>query len=113
MAPRLTSASDGRGEALTALVADWAARNPRIRRIWACESHIAGALALALELQPVADSEETAVVWLANCEKWRRALTRRLRRPVELEWIDRDEPGAPNQPGPGEVRTLIYERSSL
>jgi hypothetical protein len=110
MAPRLSSASDGRGEALTALVAAWAARNPRVRRVWSCESHAAGALALALELQPVGDSEETAGVWLAHCEKWRRALARRLRRPVELEWIDADEGGAPNQPGPGEVRTLIYER---
>jgi malate dehydrogenase (oxaloacetate-decarboxylating)(NADP+) len=98
--------------ALTALVADWAARNPRIRRVWACESHSDGALALALELEPVADSEETAAAWLAHCEEWRGALARRLRRPVELEWIDRDESSAPNQPGAGEVRTLVYERLS-
>jgi hypothetical protein len=110
MARRLTSASDGRGEALTALVAGWAARNPKITRVWSCQSHARGALALALELQPVADSEETAAVWLANCERWRSALARRLRCAVELEWIDRDEAGAPNQPAPGEVRTLIYER---
>ena len=83
-----------------------------IRRVWTCESHAPGALAVALELQPVGDSEETAAVWLANCERWRRDLARRLRRVVELEWIDRDEPGAANQPAPGEVRTLIYERSS-
>jgi hypothetical protein len=109
-APRLTSASDGRGKALTALLADWAARNPKIRRIWTCESHISGALAVALELRPVADSEETAAVWLANCEVWRRDLARRLHRAVELEWIDGDERATPNQPAPGEVRTLIYER---
>jgi len=112
MAPRLTSASDGRGAALTALVADWAARNPRIRRVWSCESHIEGALALALELAPVADSEETAAVWLAHCEEWRSDLARSLRRAVELEWIDCDECSAPNQPGAGEVRTLVYERLS-
>jgi malate dehydrogenase (oxaloacetate-decarboxylating)(NADP+) len=111
-APRLTSASDGRGAALTVLVADWAARNPRVRRVWTCESHVEGALALALELEPVADSEETATVWLAHCEEWRGALARRLRRAVELEWIDRDEASAPNQPGTGEVRTLVYERLS-
>jgi hypothetical protein len=112
IAPRVSSASDGRGAALTALIADWAARNPKIRRVWACDSHARNALAVALELQPVADSEETAALWLANCEKWRRGLARRLRRAVELEWIDRDETGAANQPAAGEIRTLIYERSS-
>jgi hypothetical protein len=110
--PRLTSSSDGRGEALTALVADWAAREPRVRRVWTSQSHVGRALAFALELQPVADSEETAAVWLAHCEQWRRSLARRLRRRVELEWLDPDETTAPNQPGPGELRTLVYERSS-
>jgi len=47
-----------------------------------------------------------------GAKEWRRALARGLRRAVELEWIDGDEPSAPNQPGAGEVRTLVYERLS-
>lgn len=97
--------------ALTAVIADWAARNPKIRRVWTCETPVADAVALALELQPVADSEETGVVWLANCEQWRRELQSRLQRAVDLEWLDPDEATAPNQPRPAEVGTLIYERA--
>jgi hypothetical protein len=93
-------------------VADWAAREPAIRRVWTCKSHVRDALAVALELRPVADSEETAAVWLANCERWRRELEDRLGRAVDLEWLDLDESAAPNQPRPGELRTLIYERAS-
>jgi hypothetical protein len=97
--------------ALTAIIADWAARNPKIRRVWTCETPIPGAVAVALELQPVADSEETSVVWLTHCEEWRRELQRRLHRSVDLEWLDPDEASAPNQPRPREVGTLIYERA--
>lgn len=97
--------------ALTAIISDWAARNPKIRRVWTCETPVRDAVALALELQPVADSEETSVVWLANCEKWRRELQGRLQRVVDLEWLDPDEASAPNQPRPAEVGTLLYERA--
>jgi hypothetical protein len=111
MTQRLSTSSNGRGPALTAVIADWAARNPKIRRVWACETPVAQAVAVALELQPVADSEETSAVWLANCEKWRRQLQSRLHRSVDLEWLDPDEASAPNQPRPAEVRTLIYDRA--
>ncbi len=95
---------------MTAVIAEWAARNPKIRRVWACETPVPRAVAVALELQPVADSEETSMIWLANCEEWRRELQRRLHRSVDLEWLDPDETSAPNQPRPDEVRTLIFER---
>jgi hypothetical protein len=98
--------------ALTAIIADWAARNPKIRRVWTCETPVPDAVAVALELQPVADSEETSAVWLAHCEEWRRELQRRVHRSVDLEWLDPDEASAPNQPRPAEVGTLIYERAS-
>ena len=65
MTQRLSTSSNGRGPALTAVIADRAARNPKIRRVWACEAPVPQAVAVALELQPVADSEETSAVWLA------------------------------------------------
>lgn len=99
MIARLTSRSDGRGPALSALVAEWAARNPKIRSVWVCD----GAGALAIEPQPVVDSDETLPVWIANCEKWRLELEDRLGRAVDLERFDLDAPRA--------ARTLIYERA--
>ena len=97
-----------------ALIAEWAERNPRIRRVWVdsrAERAAApeGAIAIALELQPVADSEETLAVWLAHCEEWRRELHARTGRIVDLEWLDPDEAAPINPPRPGEANTLIYE----
>ena len=101
MASRLTSSSNGRGPALSALVAEWAERNPKVRRVWTSERGD-DAVAISLELQPVPDSEETFAVWIANCEKWRVELQDRIGRSVDLEWLDPDD-GA-------RVNTLIYER---
>jgi hypothetical protein len=81
-------------------IADWASRRPRIRRIWASERR------LALELQPVADSEETLAVWMANAERWQRELCVRLGEGVELGWFDPD--GATVTPE--ESMLLVYER---
>jgi len=107
MASRLSSSSNGRGEALSALVAEWAARNPKIRRVWASDATDA----LALELQPVGDSEETFAVWIGHCEQWRAELEARIGRPVDLEWLDPDGAATIVQPRPGEADTLIYERA--
>jgi hypothetical protein len=110
MAPRLSSASDGRGEALTALVAAWAARNPRVRRVWSCESHAAGALALALELQPVGDSEETMALWMAHCDQWRDELRAQVGEAVSLDWYDPDTESTLQSPVEM-AKALVYERA--
>ena len=77
------------------------------RTLWASDA----ADALALELQPVGDSEETFAVWIAHCERWRRELEARIGRPVDLEWLDPDGAATIVLPRPGEADTLIYERS--
>lgn len=105
---RLSSSSDGCGPALTALLAEWAARNPKIRRAWGCDGTEAARIAIGLELQPVADSEETTVVWLANCQRWQRELEALTGEPVDLGWFDPHT----SQPVCGEARTLIYDRLS-
>jgi hypothetical protein len=93
---------------LSALIAQWAARQPRIRRVWLCASEGAQAedIAVTLELQPVGDSEETLAVWMAHCEEWRKELEARLGRPVPIDWRDLDD-GL----GSVEASTLIYERA--
>jgi hypothetical protein len=107
---RVSSASDGRGRPLDQLVAAWAAHEPKVRRVWLRGGTAAAdPLPLALELQPVADSEETAATWLAHAAAWRVALQKATGRAVELEWLDPDEPHKRNQSRPD---ALVYERGS-
>jgi len=113
---RLTSSSNGRGRALSAVIAEWAAGDPRVRRVWLFGSREDapapdGSIDIALELQPVADSEETMTVWMANCDKWRVELQTRTGRTVELEWLDPDGPTRTTQAESGEVRSLLYQRA--
>lgn len=102
---RVTSASDGRGRPLDALIADWAAANPKVRRVW-----VAGGsgdpLLVALELQPVGDSDETGAIWIAHAGPWRGELSRVTRRPVELQCID----AGVSRGNASAADTLVYER---
>jgi len=69
-----------------------------------------GDIDVALELQPVADSEETFAVWMANCDKWQTQLQARTGRSVDLEWFDPDG-GSAHPPQPDEAKILVYERA--
>lgn len=78
-------------DAIGRIVLEWAAADPRIRRIWILgsadrDSHIA----VAVEPEPVPDSEETLAVWMANCGEWHLQLRARTGRAVRLEWRDQD-----------------------
>jgi len=106
---RVTSVSDGRGRPLDALIADWAAANPKIRRVWVSVGQSGEALPVALELQPVADSEETSAIWLAHCGQWSRELGRRIGRAVDLQWLDAGESLA--QARADKANMLVYERA--
>jgi hypothetical protein len=100
---------------LTDSIAQWAAGNPRIRRVWlvrngSWQQHRANAhLELAVELEPVFDSEETLTVWMANAGSWQSQLRQRVAAPVELEWFDAD--GGAIQPTLEEDKALVYERA--
>ena len=113
---RLTSRSDGPGKPLDALIAQWAARNPEIRRVWlhAGAGRPGGEpeeIAVTLELRPVGDSEETLAVWMAHCERWRTELEASVGRPVPLDWRDDDGATLAAPPGAEEPRALVYERA--
>jgi len=92
---------------LTALIGDWAAANPRIRRVWLFAAQ-ARPIGVTVELQPVADSEETMAIWMAHSEDWRRQLQERIGETFELDWHDPDSDAA----GPDGAGTLVYERAS-
>jgi hypothetical protein len=114
---RLSASSDGRGRPLTEILTDWAADNPQIRRVWLFRGRPGQdgpeeVLDIALELHPVPDSEETLLVWTANCGKWRRQLAARMGGPVSLDWLDPDGGTRPGQAGVDEIKSLVYERAA-
>lgn len=92
-------------------IARWAAGNPRIRRVWLL---LNGApLEVAVELEPVGDSEETLAIWIANAGSWQSQLRNRLSAAVELEWFDPDGDGGAIQARLDEDKALVYERAPL
>lgn len=81
-------------------IADWASRHPRIRRVWAGDGR------LALELEPVADSEETLAVWMAHGQLWSDEVRARIDPQLELAWFDPDGASLPLE----QAKLLVYER---
>lgn len=83
-------------------IARWAAGNPHIRRAW-----VYGNLNVAVELEPVGDSEETLAAWMAKAGLWRSQLQSRMSAPVDLEWFDPDGSTVLDA-----ARVLVYERAA-
>jgi predicted nucleotidyltransferase len=93
-------------------IAQWAAGNARIRRVWLFgngsrhDHRDKGRIEVAVELEPVFDSEETLTIWIANAGSWQSQLRQRLSAPVGLEWFDPDGGTALD-----EAKQLVYERA--
>ena len=96
-------------------IADWASQKRRIRRIWLIGEAAQRtpppdhALEVAVEVEPVGDSEETAAIWMANEMSWRAQLERLLSRRIGLEWVDSDATATP-QSTRDELKRLVYDR---
>jgi predicted nucleotidyltransferase len=105
----------GIGNDVQRTLADWAARNPKVRRVWVFGSRARGThrpdddIDIAVELEPVADSEETLLVWLANSEKWRSQLQDKISLPVDLEWFDPNGGTGTIRAALDQAKTLVYE----
>lgn len=99
---------------LTDSIAQWAAGNPRIRRVWLFgngsgqDRRANGQIEVAVELEPVFDSEETLAAWMAHGGLWRSQLQRRISVPVDLEWFDPDV----GSTALDEAKLLVYERTA-
>ena len=95
----------------------WAEATPRVRRLWLIGSSAKGVkrsdreVELALEVEPVADSEETIPVWLSNRERWRGELEQRLGQSVDLEWFDPDGSTPAVQDALRDASVLVYDRT--
>jgi predicted nucleotidyltransferase len=92
-------------------LAAWAASHPRIRRVWIFESEAKrrarsdSELDIAIEMEPVPDSEETVAFWIAHAEEWQAQLEKCVGANVDLEWFDPDV-DAPL----GDKAILAYDR---
>jgi hypothetical protein len=84
-------------------IAEWASLHPRIRRVWAGERRV------AVELEPVADSEETLAVWLTHGPLWRGELQAAVAPGIELGWFDPDGAGV----AVAELESLVYESAMV
>ncbi len=95
-------------------VVAWARANARIRRVWILgreQDGPDGNVNIAIELEPVADSEETAALWMAHSDKWQSELQEKSGSAVSLEWLDQDgsTPGVRKAVAAG--ADLIYVRA--
>jgi len=98
-------------------IARWAAEHRQFRRVWLYGSPAKGThrpdsdINIAVELEPVGDSEETLAVWIANAGSWQLQLQTRIAPKVDLEWFDPDGSTRTLQAAQEEAKVLIYERA--
>lgn len=96
-------------------VVAWAKANDGIRRAWILGGSGAGAtdgpVDIAIEVEPVGDSEETAATWIAHSDRWQAELQQKTGCAVSLVWFDPDgsTPGVRKAVAAG--AQLIYERA--
>jgi hypothetical protein len=84
-----TSSSTGPEAAeLPAVLSQWYAANPAVRRLWAVEDSFA--VRIHLTLEPTLDGPDTLPVWLAHCHNWTRDLQLLTNRDVQLRLVDAD-----------------------
>ena len=94
----------------------WSEAIPVIRRGWlvgdAKAPYRAGnEINVAIEVEPVGDSEETLVLWLACSSQWQAQLQEQMRLPVTLQWFDLDGSTPKVYGAVAETGVLIYERA--
>ena len=99
-------------------IARWAVENPEVRRVWVFGSRAKGThrpdsdIDVAVELEPVGDSEETLTRWIARCDLWGSQLQSRMTPKVDLEWFDPDGSTPSIESRLNEGKVLVYERAS-
>ena len=100
---------------VTNSIAQWAAERPEVRRVWLFGNrvkitHNPESIDIAVELEPVGDSEETLTRWIAYADLWKSQLQNRVDSRVDLQWFDPDGSTPTTKAGLLDARVLIYER---
>jgi len=97
---------------LAGLINKWANQESKVRRVWVRLRHTGSAkhTDIAVEIEPVNDSDEELLLWMANSGDWRADLQKQISGTVQLEWIDPyASTGEAQYPDTGYV--LLYERN--
>jgi predicted nucleotidyltransferase len=95
----------------------WAAEIPEVRRVWVSQSRATGDhrpnsdIDIAIELEPVGDSEETLTRWVFHAHLWESQLQGRVAAKIDLEWFDPDGSTRTIEAGLNEATALMYERA--
>jgi predicted nucleotidyltransferase len=96
----------------------WAEATPRIRRLWIFGSQAKGThepdsdIDIAIEIEPVGDSEETLTLWIVNSENWHAQLQQCISLQVDLEWFDPDGSTPKVHGALRETGVLVYDRAT-
>jgi predicted nucleotidyltransferase len=96
----------------------WAEHTPRIRRLWIIGGPTTyspepdGDIDIAVEIEPVGDSEETLTVWMVNSETWHAQLQQQISLQVDLEWFDPDGSTPKVRGALRERGVLVYDRAT-
>jgi len=107
----------GNDEDVRNAILAWVKSSPRVRRAWVLGNSAGeprgpdAGVDVAIEIEPVADSEETAAVWMANADTWRSQLQQQVRPEARLHWFDPDG-STPGVKQLLDAKDLLYERSS-
>jgi hypothetical protein len=99
-------------------IAQWAAQNPEIRRVWLFHHRAESTprsnnpIDVALELEPIGDSEETLTRWMACSKLWESQLQSRVDPSIALSWRDPDRRMGAEEAHANTAKVLLYERAA-
>jgi predicted nucleotidyltransferase len=85
--------------------------------VWIFGSRVKGGyrpdsdLDIAVEAEPVPDSEEALVVWMNQSENWKAQLQQKVSLAVDLDWFDPDGSTPRIYSALEEAKDLVYERA--
>jgi predicted nucleotidyltransferase len=107
----------GLGHDVRSAIKDWAQATPRVRRVWVIGSRAKGSerpdsdLDIAIEIEPVVDSEETLSRWMVKADEWAAQLQKVVGPKVDLAWFDPDGSTPKIQKALDDGAILIYDRA--
>ena len=92
----------------------WANHEEKIRRVWLLEpagdeTGGEGDHSIAVELDPVHDSDEEMLLWVSKSGEWQSSL-REMAPAIRLEWMNPYSGAGAAREDPDASRSLVYDR---
>lgn len=97
-------------------IRQWANGEDKVRRVWLYNITDQDAkpdsdLHIAIELEPVNDSEEELLLWMSKSREWQTRLQKIVPAVINLEWVDPYANRGIVQNDLNEKYTLVYDRT--